>query len=46
MLLRYSHVIKNLNDCKNIKDKIVLEGLNGFLVIENEEVILYSIYSA
>ena len=44
MLYTYANIIKNLNDCKNIHEKIIMEGLNGFLVIENDEIILYQIY--
>jgi hypothetical protein len=44
MLLTYANIIKDLNDCKNIHEKIVLEGLNGFLVVDNDEIVLYSIY--
>jgi tetratricopeptide (TPR) repeat protein len=44
MLLKFANLIKDLVDCKNIHEKIVLEGLNGFLVVENEEIVLFSIY--
>lgn len=44
MLFKYANIIKDLIDCKNIGSKICLEGLNGFLVVENEELVLYSIY--
>lgn len=44
MLFTYANIVKSLNDCKTIGEKIIMEGLNGFLVIENDEVILYSIY--
>ena len=44
MLAKFATIIKDLVDCKNIFSKICLEGLNGFLVVENEEIVLYSIY--
>jgi hypothetical protein len=44
MLYTYANIIRNLNDCKNIHEKIIMEGLNGFLVVENDEIILYQIY--
>jgi len=44
MLAKFATIIKDLVDCNNIFSKICLEGLNGFLVVENEELILYSIY--
>ena len=44
MLGKYATILKDLVDCKDIISKIAMEGLNGFLVIENEELVLYSIY--
>jgi hypothetical protein len=44
MLYTYANLIINLNDCKTIKEKIILEGLNGFLVVENDELVLFAIY--
>jgi tetratricopeptide (TPR) repeat protein len=44
LLLKYAKIIIDLIDCQDIQDKIVMEGLNGFLVIENDEMVLYSIY--
>jgi len=44
MLLKFGVIIKDLVDCRKISEKIVMEGLNGFLHIENEELVLYSIH--
>ena len=44
MLFKFSNVIKDLIDCNDIHTKICLEGLNGFLIVENDELILYVIY--
>lgn len=44
VLLKYSNIIKDLVDCKHLEEKIILEGLNGFLIIENDDIILYSVY--
>jgi hypothetical protein len=44
MLYKYCNVLKDLVDCKNINAKICLDSLNGFLIVENDELILYSIY--
>ena len=44
VLLKYANIIKDLVDCKHIDEKIVLEGLNGFLIIENDDFLLYSVY--
>ena len=44
VLLKYSNIIRDLVDCKHIDEKIVMEGLNGFLIIENDDILLYSVY--
>jgi tetratricopeptide (TPR) repeat protein len=44
MLYKYATIITDLVDCKTITDNICLEGLNGFLLVENDELVLYSIY--
>ena len=44
VLLKYANIIKDLVDCKHIDEKVVLEGLNGFLIIENDDILLYSVY--
>lgn len=44
ILEKYVNIIKQLVDTKHIEDKIVMDGLNGFLVIENDDIVLYSIY--
>jgi hypothetical protein len=44
VLLKYANIIKDLVDCKHIDEKIVMEGLNGFLIIENDDILLYSVY--
>ena len=44
LLLKYAKIIKDLVDCKNIGNKIIIEGLNGFMIIENDEMVLYCIY--
>jgi hypothetical protein len=45
MLGKFAIILKDLVDCKDITtNKIAMEGLNGFLIIENEELVLYSIY--
>jgi hypothetical protein len=44
MLFKFANVIKDLIECQNISSKICLESLNGFLAIENDEIILYTIY--
>lgn len=44
MLFKFVNIIKDLVDSKKIGTKIILEGLNGFLQVENEELVLYSIY--
>jgi hypothetical protein len=44
MLLKFGIIIKDLVDCRKITDKIIMEGLNGFLHIDNDELILYSIH--
>jgi hypothetical protein len=44
MLLKFGVIIKDLVDCRKITDKILMEGLNGFLHIDNDELILYSIH--
>ncbi len=44
ILLKYANIIKDLVDAKHIDEKIILEGLNGFLIIENDDFLLYSVY--
>ena len=44
ILYKFGNIISDLVDCKNIKDKIVMEGLNGYMIIENDELILYLVY--
>lgn len=44
MLGKFATILKDLVDCKDILHKIAMEGLNGFMIIENEELVLYSIY--
>ena len=44
MLGKFAIILKDLVDCKDITSKIAMEGLNGFLIIENEELVLYTIY--
>jgi hypothetical protein len=44
MLYKFTNIIKDLVDCKKIGTKIVMDGFTGFLQIENEEIVLYSIY--
>jgi len=44
VLLKFVDIVKDLVDCKNIMEKIIMEGLNGYLVIENDDLIFYSVY--
>jgi hypothetical protein len=44
MLFKFANIISDLVDCKNINERIVMEGLNGFLLIDNDELVLFSIY--
>lgn len=44
MLFKFSNLITDLVECKNITTQICMEGLTGFLVIDNDELILYCIY--
>jgi hypothetical protein len=44
ILFKYANILKDLVDCKNITSKVCLDSLNGFLIVENDELILYSIY--
>jgi len=44
VLLKFVDIVKDLVDCKNILEKIIMEGLNGYLVIENDDLIFYSVY--
>jgi hypothetical protein len=44
ILEKYAKIIINLVDAKHIEEKIVMEGLNGFLVVENDDILLYSIF--
>lgn len=44
MLGKFATILKDLVDCSDILHKIAMEGLNGFLIIENEELVLYTIY--
>ena len=41
---KFANIICDLVDSKNIEEKIVLESLNGFMSIDNNEIILYSTY--
>ncbi len=44
VLLKFVNIIKDLVDCKHIPEKIIMEGLNGYLVIENDDLVFYSVY--
>jgi hypothetical protein len=45
VLFKFANIIKDLVDCnKNIHEKIIMKGLNSFLVIENDFLVLYSVY--
>lgn len=44
VLLKFSNIIRDLVDCKHLDEKIIMEGLNGFLIIENDDILLYSVY--
>lgn len=44
VLVKYVNIVKDLVDCNHIHEKIVMEGLNGFLQIENDDLFLYSIH--
>jgi len=44
VLLKYVNIVKDLVDCKNIFEKIIMEGLNGYLVIDNDDLVFYSVY--
>jgi len=44
ILLKYVNIVKDLVDCKNIFEKIIMEGLNGYLVIDNDDLVFYSVY--
>jgi len=44
VLIKFVNIIKDLVDCKHIGEKIVMEGLNGFLQIENDDLVLYSVH--
>lgn len=44
VLYKFVNIVKDLVDCKLIHEKIIMEGLNGFLQIENDDLILYSVH--
>jgi hypothetical protein len=44
VLLKFVNIVKDLVDCKHIHEKIIMEGLNGFLQIENDDLVLYSVH--
>ncbi len=44
VLLKFVNIVKDLVDCKHIHEKIIMEGLNGFLHIENDDLYLYSVH--
>ena len=44
VLVKFVNIVKDIVDCKNIHDKIIMEGLNGYLVIDNDDLIFYSVY--
>jgi len=44
VLLKFINIIYDLVDCKLLHERIIMEGLNGFLQIENEDLVLYSVH--
>jgi len=44
VLQKYGNIMKDLVDCKHVEEKIILEGLNGYMIIENDDLVLYLVY--
>ena len=44
VLQKFGNIMKDLVDCKHVEEKIIFEGLTGYLLIENDELILYCVY--